>query len=84
MSESKEPALQQLNMQRESWCMVEANSRQSWERTQRKHFKQHLRMKSRTTRIQNSHISRQLVLEIDSSPLHLPLTIFGTYCRSGQ
>ncbi|KAG2467214.1 SPT45 protein, partial [Polypterus senegalus] len=43
MSESKEPAIQQLNMQRESWCMVEASSRQSWERTQRKHFKQHLR-----------------------------------------
>ncbi|KAK1171439.1 spermatogenesis-associated protein 45-like [Huso huso] len=42
MSSREETALYNLNMQRETWCMVEANSKQSWQRAQRKHYSHHL------------------------------------------
>ncbi|XP_077076235.1 spermatogenesis-associated protein 45 [Siphateles boraxobius] len=42
MSKSKQDQLYELNMQRETWCCVEANSR-SWNLPERKHFRCHLR-----------------------------------------
>ncbi|XP_035000061.1 spermatogenesis-associated protein 45-like [Hippoglossus stenolepis] len=43
MSGREEPALLQLNLRRETWCQVELNPRQSWERTERTHHRGHLR-----------------------------------------
>ena len=34
---SGEPNMHDINMQRESWCTVEMNSRQDWCRAERKH-----------------------------------------------
>ncbi|KAM4529454.1 spermatogenesis-associated protein 45 [Fundulus diaphanus] len=42
MSGSGEPVLE-LNMRRESWCRVEADPRGSWERSERRHYRNHLR-----------------------------------------
>ncbi|KAF1376966.1 hypothetical protein PFLUV_G00216990 [Perca fluviatilis] len=36
-------ALLELNRQRETWCQVEMTPQQSWERTQRRHYRSHLR-----------------------------------------
>jgi len=36
---SDEPNMYEVNMQRESWCTVEQNSRQDWRRAERKHDK---------------------------------------------
>ncbi|XP_022070897.2 spermatogenesis-associated protein 45-like [Acanthochromis polyacanthus] len=43
MSGCEERALLELNLQRESWCQVEMDPRQSWERTERRHYRKHLR-----------------------------------------
>ncbi|KAF0023921.1 spermatogenesis-associated protein 45-like [Scophthalmus maximus] len=43
MSGSGERALLQLNLRRDTWCQVEVNPRQAWDRTQRKHHRGHLR-----------------------------------------
>ncbi|GAA6228262.1 spermatogenesis-associated protein 45-like [Lates japonicus] len=43
MSGSGERALLELNLRRETWCQVEMNPRQSWERTERRHCGSHLR-----------------------------------------
>ncbi|XP_060907531.1 spermatogenesis-associated protein 45-like [Labrus mixtus] len=43
MSGSEERALLELNLRRETWCQVEVNPRQSWERTERRHYRSHLR-----------------------------------------
>ncbi|XP_071776326.2 spermatogenesis-associated protein 45 [Centroberyx gerrardi] len=43
MSGSEERALLEVNRRRETWCRVEADPRQSWERAQRRHFRCHLR-----------------------------------------
>lgn len=42
MSASEERALLELNLRRETWCQVELNPRQSWERTERRHYRSHL------------------------------------------
>ncbi|XP_042359488.1 spermatogenesis-associated protein 45-like [Plectropomus leopardus] len=42
MSGSTERALLELNLRRETWCQVEMNPRQSWERTERRHYRSHL------------------------------------------
>ncbi|XP_031163766.1 spermatogenesis-associated protein 45-like [Sander lucioperca] len=36
-------ALLELNRRRETWCQVEMTPQQSWERTQRRHYRSHLR-----------------------------------------
>lgn len=41
MSKSKEEALFELNMRRETWCRVEADSK-FWERAERRHYDCHL------------------------------------------
>ncbi|XP_034018221.1 spermatogenesis-associated protein 45-like [Thalassophryne amazonica] len=38
----EERHLAELNLHRESWCQVEVKPRQSWDRTQRRHFRSHL------------------------------------------
>ncbi|XP_008300035.1 spermatogenesis-associated protein 45 [Stegastes partitus] len=43
MSGCEERALLELNLRRESWCQVEVSPRQTWERTQRRHYGSHLR-----------------------------------------
>ncbi|XP_019114674.1 spermatogenesis-associated protein 45 [Larimichthys crocea] len=43
MSGSEERALLELNLRRETWCQVELNPGQSWERTERRHYGSHLR-----------------------------------------
>ncbi|XP_042246139.1 spermatogenesis-associated protein 45-like isoform X2 [Thunnus maccoyii] len=43
MSGSEEQALLELNLRRETWCQVEGKPRQSWERTERRHYRSHLR-----------------------------------------
>eukprot|EP00064_Thunnus_orientalis_P018544 superscaffoldBa00004314_g18645 len=43
MSGSEEQALLELNLRRETWCQVEGTPRQSWERTERRHYRSHLR-----------------------------------------
>ncbi|XP_023123529.2 spermatogenesis-associated protein 45-like [Amphiprion ocellaris] len=43
MSGCEERALLELNLRRESWCQVEMDPRQSWERTERRHYRKHLR-----------------------------------------
>ncbi|XP_044025162.1 spermatogenesis-associated protein 45-like [Siniperca chuatsi] len=43
MSGSEERALLELNLRRETFCKVEMNPRQSWERTERRHYRSHLR-----------------------------------------
>lgn len=43
MSGSEEQALLELNLRRETWCQVEGNPRLSWERTERRHYRSHLR-----------------------------------------
>ncbi|XP_047429529.1 spermatogenesis-associated protein 45-like [Mugil cephalus] len=43
MSGPEERALLELNLWRESWCQVESSPRQSWERTERRHYRTHLR-----------------------------------------
>lgn len=42
MSTCEERALLELNMRRETWCQVEGDPRQSWERSERKHYRSHL------------------------------------------
>lgn len=43
MSESEEQAVLELNRLRETWCRVETSPRQSWERSQRRHYRSHLK-----------------------------------------
>ncbi|XP_030261067.1 spermatogenesis-associated protein 45 [Sparus aurata] len=43
MSEPEERTLLELNLRRETWCQVDTNPRQSWERTERRHYGSHLR-----------------------------------------
>ncbi|XP_023253282.1 spermatogenesis-associated protein 45-like [Seriola lalandi dorsalis] len=43
MSGPEERALLELNLRRETWCRVEGHPRQSWERTERRHYRRHLR-----------------------------------------
>lgn len=43
MSGSEERTLLELNLRRETWCQVEMNPQQSWERTERRHYGGHLR-----------------------------------------
>ncbi|KAM4713155.1 spermatogenesis-associated protein 45 [Anableps anableps] len=43
MSGSEERLLLELNMRRETWCRVEADPRGFWERTERRHYRNHLR-----------------------------------------
>ncbi|XP_068564410.1 spermatogenesis-associated protein 45 [Cebidichthys violaceus] len=43
MSGAEERALLELNLRRETWCQVEANPQRSWERTERRHYRGHLR-----------------------------------------
>ncbi|KAL7388372.1 hypothetical protein ABVT39_012547 [Epinephelus coioides] len=43
MSECAERTLLELNLRRETWCQVEMNPRQSWERPERRHYRSHLR-----------------------------------------
>ncbi|KAK2855887.1 hypothetical protein Q5P01_004622 [Channa striata] len=43
MSGPEEQILLELNSRRETWCQVETNPRQSWERTERRHHPGHLR-----------------------------------------
>ncbi|XP_029966239.1 spermatogenesis-associated protein 45 [Salarias fasciatus] len=38
-----ERALLELNLRRETWCRVEADPRQAWQRTERRHYRSHLR-----------------------------------------
>ncbi|XP_074540879.1 spermatogenesis-associated protein 45 [Halichoeres trimaculatus] len=40
---SEQGAVLQLNLQRETWCQVELDPRQSWERAERRHYRSHLR-----------------------------------------
>lgn len=42
MSGSEERALLELNLRRETWCQVEKNPRQAWDRTERRHYQRHL------------------------------------------
>ncbi|XP_066560789.1 spermatogenesis-associated protein 45 [Amia ocellicauda] len=42
MSNGQEKSLYDLNLHRETWCRVEASSKGSWLRSQRKHFPGHL------------------------------------------
>ncbi|XP_069054180.1 spermatogenesis-associated protein 45 isoform X2 [Lepisosteus oculatus] len=46
MSQDPGQALYELNMQRETWCRVEADSKGFWRRAQRKHFARHLQCTS--------------------------------------
>ncbi|XP_028252823.1 spermatogenesis-associated protein 45 [Parambassis ranga] len=43
MSGYEQRALLELNLRRETWCQVDVNPRNSWERTQRRHYRSHLR-----------------------------------------
>ncbi|KAF3703179.1 Spermatogenesis-associated protein 45 [Channa argus] len=43
MSGPDEQVLLELNLRRETWCRVEMSPRQSWERTERRHYGGHLR-----------------------------------------
>ncbi|XP_013886090.1 spermatogenesis-associated protein 45 [Austrofundulus limnaeus] len=43
MSGPEQLALLELNMRRETWCQVETDPRQSWERSERRHHRSHLR-----------------------------------------
>ncbi|XP_041832571.1 spermatogenesis-associated protein 45-like isoform X2 [Melanotaenia boesemani] len=43
MSGSEERTLLDLNLRRETWCQVEMDPRQAWDRTARKHYRKHLR-----------------------------------------
>ncbi|XP_070400558.1 spermatogenesis-associated protein 45 [Nothobranchius furzeri] len=42
MSGCEERALLELNTRRETWCQVEASPQQSWERSERRHYRSHL------------------------------------------
>ncbi|XP_074484201.1 spermatogenesis-associated protein 45 [Sebastes fasciatus] len=43
MSGGEERALLELNLRRETWCRVDGNPQQAWERTERRHYRGHLR-----------------------------------------
>ncbi|XP_071323935.1 spermatogenesis-associated protein 45 isoform X5 [Trachinotus anak] len=43
MSGPEERALLELNLRRETWCQVEGDPRQCRERTERRHYRRHLR-----------------------------------------
>lgn len=43
MSGAEGRALLELNLRRETWCQVEVNPRRCWERTERRHYRAHLR-----------------------------------------
>ncbi|CAL8315635.1 unnamed protein product [Boreogadus saida] len=43
MPQSTQQELYEQNLRRETWCQVERNSRQSWDRPERRHFGCHLR-----------------------------------------
>ncbi|XP_034384232.1 spermatogenesis-associated protein 45-like [Cyclopterus lumpus] len=43
MPGAEERALLELNLRRETWCQVEVNAARSWERTERRHYRGHLR-----------------------------------------
>ncbi|XP_026174182.1 spermatogenesis-associated protein 45 [Mastacembelus armatus] len=43
MAGAEEQAHLELNLRRETWCQVEMSPRQSWERTERRHYRSHLR-----------------------------------------
>ncbi|XP_061899586.1 spermatogenesis-associated protein 45-like [Entelurus aequoreus] len=46
MPGSKAEPLLDVNMQRETWCQVESGALRSWERSERKHYRAHLRSSS--------------------------------------
>lgn len=46
MSGYEDRALLELNQSRETWCQVEMNPRQGWERSQRRHYRSHLKSSS--------------------------------------
>lgn len=46
MSRSEDRTLLELNRRRETWCQVDMNPRQSWERPERRHYRSHLRTSS--------------------------------------
>lgn len=41
-SGAEERALLELNLRRETWCQVDMNPRQAWDRTERRHYRSHL------------------------------------------
>ncbi|XP_029903677.1 spermatogenesis-associated protein 45 [Myripristis murdjan] len=43
MSGCEERALLEVNRRRETWCQVERQAAQAWERPERRHFRCHLR-----------------------------------------
>ncbi|MEQ2279014.1 hypothetical protein AMECASPLE_005135 [Ameca splendens] len=43
LSGSEERVLLEMNMRRETWCQVEADPRGFWERTERRHYRNHLK-----------------------------------------
>ncbi|KAK1889477.1 Spermatogenesis-associated protein 45 [Dissostichus eleginoides] len=43
MSGAEQRALAELNVRRETWCRVEGNPHQEWERRERRHYRKHLR-----------------------------------------
>lgn len=46
MSASEDRALLELNVRRQTWCQVEGDPRQSWERADRKHDRSHRQTRS--------------------------------------
>ncbi|KAL3052112.1 hypothetical protein OYC64_004797 [Pagothenia borchgrevinki] len=43
MSGAEQRVLTELNVRRETWCRVEGNPHQEWERRERRHYRKHLR-----------------------------------------
>ncbi|KAK5852598.1 hypothetical protein PBY51_006450 [Eleginops maclovinus] len=43
MSAAEERALEELNRRRETWCRVEGTPQQAWDRSERRHYRKHLR-----------------------------------------
>ncbi|XP_067273997.1 spermatogenesis-associated protein 45-like [Pseudorasbora parva] len=54
MSKSKQNQLYELNMQRETWCIIEKSSR-FWNLPERKHFRCHLRNSCDISALQTGH-----------------------------
>lgn len=46
MSAGEDRALLELNARRQTWCQVEGDPRQSWERADRKHYQGHRQTRS--------------------------------------
>ncbi|TNN39199.1 hypothetical protein EYF80_050630 [Liparis tanakae] len=56
---AEQRALLEMNLRRETWCQVEVNPARSWERTERRHYRGHLR----TGPIDRSSSRRQQTLK---------------------